>query len=176
MAIEYFEKMLAVGGKSNSLGRVSDVIHEVLNDRSRLNELYDCMFDSDPWVRMRAADAFEKVCREHPEWIEPYIDRMQNELSDDNQQASIQWHLAQIYQQVNLTAPQKQRALTWLADMLSSNQADWIVAANAMKTLAYFTNSGDFAKPELIRLLKIQLKHKSNAVVKKANKLLDDLA
>ncbi len=70
-----FVEMLAVGGKSNSLGRVNEVIEIVLHNEPRLNELYDCLFDKDAWIRMRAADALEKVCREHPDWLMPYIDR-----------------------------------------------------------------------------------------------------
>lgn len=170
-----FEAMLAIGGKSNSLGKVDDVIGEVLNDKSLLQELYVCMFSKDAWVRMRAADAFEKVCRQRPEWIEPYVDKIQAELSGLDQQASIQWHVAQIYQQVSLNDEQKRRALIWLTSVLSSHDIDWIVATNAMQTLAYFTQRGDFAKEDLVRLLRIQSHHTSGAVVKKANKLINDV-
>lgn len=176
MAIEKMEEILLVGGKSNSLGRVNEVIGKVLKDKTLLDELYGCMFSEDPWVRMRAADAFEKVCREHPEWIEPYIDRIQVELSDARQQPSIQWHLAQIYQQVRLTTEQKQNALSWLAELLSSNEIDWIVAANSMKALVYFTQNGDYSRDALVGLLRVQLNHKSNSVVKKANEFLSDFS
>lgn len=170
---ESFSEILAVGGKSNSLGKVNEVISEVLKDKTLLDELYSCIFSKDSWVCMRAIDAFEKVCREQPEWIEPYINKMQAELSDANQQPSIQWHLAQIYQQVNLTAEQKQNALSWLASILSSNEIDWIVAVNSMKSLAYFTKNGDYSKDALLGLLRIQLNHESNAVVKKASELIN---
>lgn len=171
-----FAEILAVGGKSNSLGNVNEIIRKVLKDKTLIDELYSCMFSTDPWVRMRAADAFEKVCREHPEWIEPYVSRIQTELADTSQQASIQWHLAQIYPQVALTAEQKQNALSWLTNLLSSSEIDWIVAANSMKALAYFTHSGDYSRKELVGLLRIQLNHRSNTVVKKANKFISDFS
>jgi len=171
-----FETLLLVGGKSNSLGKVDEVIRMVLADKSLLKELYGCMFHVDPWVRMRAADAFEKVCRKHPEWIEPYVDRIQEELSGPDQQASIQWHLAEIYRQVTLTSEQKQHALNWLVGRLSSIDVDWIVAANTMTALAYFVEKGDFSKEKLLGLLKIQLDHKSKSVVKKATKSIDALS
>lgn len=173
---ERFEEILMVGGKSNSLGRVNDVISAVLHDKSLLEELYACMFSEDAWVRMRAADAFEKVCREHPEWIEPYVDRLQSELSGPAQQPSIQWHLAQIYRQVPLTDRQKQHAIKWLTAVLASGDADWIVTAEVMKTLVYFTKNGDFAKDALIPLLKLQLQHRSKSVMKKADQLIDELS
>ena len=93
---EKFADALTLGGKSNSLGRAGEVVDTVLGDKSRLGELYDCLFLEDAWVRMRAADALEKVCRVHPEWIESYIDRFEDELAISDQ-PSIQWHLAQIY-------------------------------------------------------------------------------
>lgn len=172
MITGHFEKMLSVGGKANSLGKVNEVVSEVLNDEALLEELYGCMFSQDAWVRMRAADAFEKVCRERPGWLEPYVDKMQTELSNEVQQPSIKWHLAQIYQQVGLTNEQKERALIWLTNILSTSSADWIVAANSMEALVYFTKRGDFTVEKCIPLLKIQLHHKSNAVVKKAKKLI----
>lgn len=172
---EAFAEMLTVGGKSNSLGRVNEVIDLVLRDKPRIDELYDCLFDDDAWLRMRAADALEKVCRQHPDWIVPYIDRFSTELATSGQ-ASIQWHLAQIYAQVELTDSQKLFAISWLKRLLSTTQVDWIVAANAMITLVQFTKDGSFPMAEMSRLLKVQQHHTSNAVIKRANKWLAELS
>ncbi|HJP81842.1 MAG TPA: hypothetical protein VJ841_05595 [Candidatus Saccharimonadales bacterium] len=168
---EKFSDMLLVGGKANSLGRVNDVIERVLADQDRLEELYGCMFYGDAWVRMRAADAFEKICRVHPEWIAPYIDRIEKELSTSTQ-ASIQWHLAQIYRQVELTDVQKRAAVRWLRHLLSTPEVDWIVAANAMDTLRQFVDEGTVLPKDFRPLLMIQREHRSNAVIKRANKYL----
>ena len=171
---EKFTEMLAAGGHANSLGRVNEVIELVLQDKSRHDELYDCLFDEDAWVRMRAADALEKICRLHPGWLLPYVDKLQDELATSTQ-PSIQWHLAQIYGQVDLTPKQKQAAIHWLKHLLSTKDVDWIVAANAMDTLAQFSKDGSFPVVEIIPLLKVQQSHKSNAVIKRANKLLTEL-
>lgn len=168
---EKFEDMLAEDGHKNSLGRVNDVIEQVLLDHTRIEELYRTMFNDDAWVRMRGADAFEKICREHPGWIRPYIDRIQKDLFA-SQQPSIQWHIAEIYCQVDLNEHQKAQAISWLTERLSSVDVDWIVAANSMKALAYFAAKGDVTTSSLQASLKVQLNHKSNAVVKRAKKLL----
>lgn len=170
-----FSDMFMEGGHANSLGRVNDVIELVLRDKSRLDELYNCLFHDDAWVRMRAADTLEKICRTHPDWLVSYIDRIQKELSASTQ-ASIRWHVAQIYEQVPLTDKQKEHAQTWLASLLSGKDADWIVAANAMDTLVKFTKEGSFPVNEAIKLLKVQQHHKSNAVVRRATKLLAELS
>lgn len=169
-----FIDMLAVGGKSNSLGKVDKVIDIVLHDKSRLEELYDCMFAEDPWTRMRAADAFEKVCRQRPDWILPFVDRFPNDLAVSTQ-PSILWHLAQIYAQVDLTGTQKSFAINWLKNLLSSKDIDWIVSSNAMDTLVKFTKEGSFAADDMATLLKVQQGHKSKAINKRATKLLAGL-
>jgi hypothetical protein len=163
--------MLTAGGRSNSLGRVDEVIGLVLGDRSRLDELYGCLFDEDPWVRMRAADALEKVCRRHPDWLAPYVDRFPAELASSSQ-PSILWHLAQMYRQLPLTPDQKAFAVGWLRQVLSSTDADWIVAANAMQTMAQFADDGSVDEHELVALLRVQQRHRSASVVRRAGRLL----
>jgi len=169
-----FKELLTVGGKSNSLGRAGEVVASVLDDTSRVEELYQCMFHEDAWVRMRAADSFEKICRERSDIILPYIDRIQAELAS-SQQPSIQWHIAQLYEQLPLSGDQKHRAIDWLGKLLSSTDVDWIVAANTMRALARFTKQGDFPRDKLLALLNVQLRHKSNSVVKRARKTIQQV-
>lgn len=166
--------MLTVGGKSNSLGKVNEVVDLVLNERSRIEELYDCLFDDDAWTRMRAADALEKVCREHPDWLLPLVDRFPTDLAVTSQ-PSIQWHLAQMYKQIELTEGQRRFAIYWLKELLSRPTIDWIVAANSMDTLFQFEREGFLPGDELVPLLQIQQLHKSQAVVKRASRLLNEL-
>ncbi len=172
---EKLATILAVGGKSNSLGRSEEVIELVLKDKRRLEELYSCTFDEDAWVRMRAIDAIEKIGREEHDWLLPYIDRFQSELAIVSQ-PSILWHLAQIYRQIDLTSAQKEKAIKWLVALLSTIEIDWIVAANSMKTLVQFADDGSIPKSQAIALLKVQLGHKSKTVVRTAGKLLAELA
>lgn len=169
-----FADMLAEGGKSNSLGRSGEVVRLTLADKSRVDELYNCLFLDDAWARMRAADALEKVCREQPEWLEPYIDKFSKQLASSTQ-PSIQWHFAQIYGEVSLTESQRRYAISWLSNLLSSPQVDWIVAANSMETLASFHKKGWISEKAFSSLLNNQLGHKSKAVVKRATKLLAEL-
>lgn len=172
---EILSDILAVGGKSNALGRTDEVINIVLSDRQRLDELYTCVFDDDAWIRMRAIDAIEKVCRKHPEWIKQYIDKFQNELAL-SEQPSIQWHLAQMYTQLDMSESQKYIAIDWLKNLLSSTEVDWIVSANAMKTLVQFTHEDLVDVDTTVYLLEQQQKHKSKSVVKKASGFLHELS
>jgi hypothetical protein len=172
--MEKFVNILSVGGKTNSLGRAGEVLNLVLADKSMLNDLYNCLFADDAWVRMRAADCLEKICRVHPDWVEPYVDRMLNELTM-SEQPSIQWHLAQMLAEVRLSDGQKKRAITWLKGRLSSGEVDWIASVNAMKTLLQFYHDGLVPKDEVARLFGYQQQHKSNTVQKKAMQFLQSL-
>ena len=172
--MEPFVDILAVGGKANSLGRSAEVLEAVLSDRTRLAELYDCLFADDAWVRMRAADCLEKVCRQHPEWVEPYVDRIFDELASSTQ-PSIQWHLAQVFAQVKLTPAQRKKAIEWLKSTLAVPTVDWIVAVNAMKTLLQFCREGLVASSDIVPLFELQQRHKSNTVRKKSAQFLSEL-
>jgi len=172
--MQEFIDILSVGGKTNSLGRAEEVMAAVLADKSKLSELYQCIFADDPWVRMRAADSLEKICRAHPDWVESYMDKILQDWASTSQ-PSIQWHLAQILAEVHLSDGQRERALAWLKGVLSSSEADWIVAINTMKTLVQFCREGAVAKEELTALFELQFQHKSNTVRKKAAQFLQDL-
>lgn len=167
--------MLAVGGKSNSLGRTGEVVELVLDDRQRLDQLYDCLFAEDVWLRMRAADALEKVCRRHPDWLRPYVDRLLKDFAT-SAQPSIQWHMAQILGEVELTDAQKRSAISWFEQLLSTEGVDWIVAANAMDTLVQFCRNGLPPVADVVPLLRIQQGHNSRAVVKRADRYLAELS
>ncbi len=170
---EAFASILTEGTR-NSLGRVDEVIETVLADKSRLEELYQCFFHDDMWARMRAADAFEKICRTHPEWIVPYIDRIQTGLHSSSQ-PSIQWHIAQIYQQVELSHSQRTKAIEWLYNCVATTDVDWIVSANVMEALVYFAHKNLTNKSKVLRILAVQSHHHSKAVVRKSAKLLETL-
>src|SRR5688572_25346019 len=132
--MDSYESILAVGGKTNSLGRASEVIDSVYADPSRLDELFNCISADDAWVRMRAIDSFEKIIKEKPEWVRPYVGKIFNHLTLSSQ-PSIQWHLAQIFSEVELTEKQQDRALAWLKDKIATTNVDWIVSINTMKAL-----------------------------------------
>ncbi|HEY6813591.1 MAG TPA: hypothetical protein VI074_12985 [Propionibacteriaceae bacterium] len=117
----------------------------------------------------------KKICRQHSDCLEAFIDRFPNDLATSTQ-PSIQWHLAQIHREVDLTPAQRRFAINWLKHVLSSKDVDWIVAANAMDTLAQFAKDDSVPVGDIVPLLKIQQNHKSSAIIKRAQKLLTELS
>lgn len=169
-----FDEILLVGGHKNSLGRAEEVVRIVLDNPVRLDELYKCISNSDAWVRMRAIDAFEKLCRVHPGWALPYADDILENLTKSSQ-PSIQWHIAQLVTELKLSKKQINRAVGWLIDRVSTVEVDWIVSANAMRALIKFESQGYIQSNGLQSLLEIQQGHKSKSVRKKATEFLSSL-
>ncbi len=49
------------GGDRRSIGRVNEVVSDVINNAALFDSVFNGMLNDDPIVRMRAADAVEKV-------------------------------------------------------------------------------------------------------------------
>lgn len=160
-----------VGEHRNSLGRSGELVELLKHDPARIDELFACISDDDAWVRMRAVDAFEKVVAAQPQVGLPFVDRILDDLAR-REQPSIQWHVAQLIAELDLTAPQRQQAVAWLEQRVATVDVDWIVASNAMKTLVTLCRSGYVAADELRPLFEVQLSHASAAVRRNAGKAL----
>lgn len=169
-----FEAMLS-GGHPNSLGRTEDVVDQVLSDRARMVELYQCYFSKDEVVRLRVSSAFKRLTIKHSDWTMEFMDDLQGEIAAIDQ-ASTQWTLAILFDLTSdlMSAPQKERALEIMKNNLAHHD-DWIVLNTTMNVLA------DWAKgnAELARWLQPHLDRlvadKRKSVSGKARKLAAQL-
>ena len=57
------------GGDRRSVGRVGEVVQDVLADPDLFDTLFRGMVDQDPVIRMRSADAVEKITAVRPEYL-----------------------------------------------------------------------------------------------------------
>lgn len=94
-------------GDRRTVGSAPGVAESVLMDPAQIPELVDCLFDAHAGVRMRAADALERVSRTHD--LTPYAERLLTEGAAI-EQAEVRWHLAQILPRLALTEPQRWHA------------------------------------------------------------------
>src|SRR4029077_10613643 len=60
------------GGDRRSIGKSNQIAQLVLSEPKRFAELVESLWDEDPIVRMRAADAAEKVAVTRPEFLNPH--------------------------------------------------------------------------------------------------------
>lgn len=172
--MEAFAEVLSEGGRSNSLGRAGEVVDAVLRDRGRLAELWACIDHDDAYVRMRAIDSFEKIVGEQPAWADPYVALIVDDLTA-SRQPSIQWHVAQLFPQVQLDDDQRLRAIAWLRARLATTDVDWIVSVNCMRALLIFHERGEVDAAVLRQLFEVQGGHSSKSVRRKAGDVLAGL-
>lgn len=121
------------GGDRRSIGRSEEVARDVERAPDLLPHLVQGLEDADERVRMRAADALEKVTREHPDWLRPFKRRLLR-LAAESTQQEVRWHLAQLLPRLPLTDGERRRALVLLDGYLDDRSA--IVRTFALQALA----------------------------------------
>lgn len=161
---------LLAGGDPRSLRNAATVIDAASHQPERLAELVQCVFSPDEVVRMRASDALEKVCRAHPGLLRPFVPRLLGEMSRI-EQASVQWHLAQILTEVELDEAEQAAAISILEHNLDTS-GDWIVTNLTLQALATFARTSPAARARLIERLHHYQDSPYKSVSSRARKLL----
>jgi hypothetical protein len=157
------------------LGRTLEVVEQILGNPPDLDQLYQCYFSDDEVVRLRTSNAIKRICKEHPEWVAPYLDRLLKEITPIDQ-ASTQWTLATLFEWLEgfMSPAQKQQALAQLKHNLATHQ-DWIVLNTTMDTLGKWAMDDDdlhqWIAPQLTRLRADKRKSVAGKALKISKKL-----
>ncbi len=130
---------LLAGGDRRSIGRSNQVAALIREQPERFGELILCLWSDDPIVRMRGADAAEKVSALRPELLAPFKAELLGLLLEADQQ-EMRWHLAQMIPRIPLNSAERRRATAALRSFLSDDSS--IVKTCAMQALA------DLARPD----------------------------
>lgn len=126
-------------GDRRSAGDAPSIAAEIAADRGKLAELVGCLFDRDASVRMRAADALERVSRGNAGWLDAYVDHL---LTDAVaiEQVEVRWHIAQIVPRLTMDGEQRRRAAVLLADWFE-NSPSRIVQTSALQAVVDLAES-----------------------------------
>lgn len=121
------------GGDRRSIGRSDEVASEVLAKPELFDALAFGLALEDPVVRMRCADAMEKVTAIHPEYLLPYKHALIETWSLITQK-EVRWHIAAMLSRLPLKAAEQQRVIGILLSY--TNDRSSIVKTLAMQALA----------------------------------------
>jgi len=121
------------GGDRRSIGATPKVVEQVMAQPRLFPVVFDGMTDPDPLVRMRCADAIEKITARRPECLGPYKRRL-IELARTAQQQEVRWHLAQLLSRIPLNKSERRRVVDILSSYLTDRSR--IVKVFSMQTLA----------------------------------------
>jgi len=158
------------GGDLRSKGRSDQIASRVIKNPLLFRELFAGMHRGDSQVvRLRAADAIEKVTRLHPEHLRPYKRTLMAKVSNTDE-PGVRWHVAQLLPRLNLTRKDLPRALAILYAYI--NDPSRIVATFAMQALADLAKQFPHLLPEVVPELRHRARFGSPAMRARGRKLL----
>lgn len=161
------------GGDRRSIGDADALATEAIADRRLFDALVAGLGDEDPVVRMRCADAAEKVSRRRPEWLLVHKSRLLGLLAVD-EQSEVRWHVAPMVARLALSADERRRATAILSRYLDARSA--IVRVQAMQALADLAAGGATSVAPLLAKLRALSVAGPPSVRARARKLVVALA
>ena len=161
------------GGDLRSIGDVEHVIRKVKKRPDLFNVLIDGLSVEDPLVRMRAADAIEKISTDHPQLLQPFKKQLLH-LAAKSRQQEVRWHMAQILPRLKLTPREKAEAVEILFDYLTDKSK--IVVTFSLQTLSEFAVEDPTLLPRVVKVLKEWVAKGSPAIRNRSLKLLEQLS
>jgi hypothetical protein len=151
-ASETIRSMLAAGRHPLAVGRVREVAALILAQPNKMSKLIEYLWDEDPGVANRAADALERASCRQPSLPAPWKDSLLGLLAEAEQN-KLRWNLAPIIPRLTLTAAECRRAASILRTYLEDKSS--IVKTCAMQGLAELTRQDSSLLPEVLDLLRI---------------------
>jgi hypothetical protein len=161
------------GGDRRSIGRVGEVVEDVLDDPTLFPALFEGMVHADPVIRMRSADAIEKISARRPEYLSPFKTRLLRQVAKINQQ-EVRWHVAQMLPRLELNEGERAASVAILQGYLQDKSK--IVKTFSMQALADLAEQDAALRPPVIQLLEELTRTGSPAMKSRGRKLLKRLA
>ncbi len=156
------------GGDLRSIGRVNEVITDILRDPSSFEAVFNGMLDDDSVVRMRSADALETT-QDHPEYLQPFKTKLIRHVAKSEQQ-EVRWHVAQMFPRLDLSRDEQEVVIEILLNYL--NDKSKIVKTFSMQALADLAEADPSLKPEIIPVIEELTRTGSPAMRSRGRKLL----
>jgi hypothetical protein len=149
---ETIRAMLAKGRHRLDVGRVKEVAALVLAKPKRVGQLIECLWDEDPGVANRAADALERATYHRPSLAAPWTESLIG-LMAEAEQNKLRWNLAFLVPRLDLSAEEARRVAVSLRTYLDDQGS--IVKTAAMHGLTVLTRHDPKLLPEVLDMLRI---------------------
>jgi len=157
------------GGDRRSIGESEQVVVEVLADPSLFAIVFEGMLDDNPLIRMRCADAVEKITVAHPEYLRLYKARLIKQVAQVDQQ-EVRWHVAQLVSRIKWTPKERRVIAGILTDYVKDKSK--IVKTFSMQALADIAEQDVDLRRSIISQLEELTRTGSPAMKSRGRKLL----
>jgi hypothetical protein len=161
------------GGDRRSVGESSRAVLAVLEAPELIGILFQGVEACDPVLRMRCADAIEKVTANRPELLVPFKKTILNRLSKVEQQ-EVRWHAAPLLSRLPLTEAEETTVVNLLLGY--TNDRSSIVKTMAMQALADIALRSHRLLPEIKQHIEELFVIGTPAMKARSKKLLKSLA
>ena len=160
------------GGDLRSIGRANEVVEDVLRNPDLFDDLFKGIVNQDPVVRMRAADAVEKITKRHPEYLSDHKTVLLRQAAGLKQQ-EVRWHIAQLIPRLILDENERKAAVEILFEYLEDQSR--IVQTNTIQALVDLAKGDALLLPRVKEAVNRLSRTGSAAVKNRADKLLREL-
>lgn len=145
----------------------------MLNDPTLFEVVFYGMLSDDPIIRMRSADAAEKITARHPEHLQPHKTKLIQQVARIEQQ-EVRWHVAQMIPRLELSEEERAVVVEILLGYL--NDKSKIVKTFSMQALADLAEQDGGLRSQMIPLLEELTRTGSPAMRSRGRKLLEKLS
>ncbi len=156
-------------GDRRTVGRVADVVEQVVRSPAMTPDLVQCLFAEQDTVRMRAADALEKLSHTQAECLQPFAGVLLT-LFEECEQQEVRWHLAVLLPRLRLNTQERQRAARGLQQCLAATSS--IVKTFALQGLYDLSVQEPSLLPTVLDCLQVAGKNGTPAMKARSRKLL----
>ena len=163
---------LLKGGNRRSIGRADEVTVAVSKSLAMFPALLQGLWSDYPLVRMRAADATEKITRSNPDVLQRYKRELLGLMSETKQQ-ELRWHLAAMVPRLHLNVKERELVRCLLDNHLQDHSS--IVKTSALQALADLTAEHTSIRSEVIEILRRSARNGTPAMKARSRKLLRKL-
>jgi hypothetical protein len=160
------------GGDRRSIGRSNEIVAEVLARPGNFRHVFAGLASDDPVVRMRAADAMEKISARRPELLQPFKKRLL-EVAGSTGQQEVRWHAALMIPRLKLTVEERAVAVDIFFDYLRDRSS--IVKTWAMQALADLACNDSSFQAKIFSLLEELTESGTPAMRARGRKILQHL-
>lgn len=151
------------------IGRSAQVAAIVTGNPKRFPELIAGLWSAHPLVRMRAADAAEKVTRKRPELLQPYKQELLGLMTETLEQ-EMRWHLAAMVPRLLLGPKERQIAISSLNRYLEDRSS--IVKTSALQGLADLARQEPGIRSRVVEILREATRSGTPAMKARSRRLL----
>jgi hypothetical protein len=161
--------LLLEGGDRRAIGRADQVAALVSKEPGLFPSLIAGLWSEERLVRMRAADAAEKVTRSNRELLRPYKKELLGLLAEAEEQ-ELRWHLAVMVPRLPLNSRERKLAVSLLNGYLEDRSS--IVKTFALQGLADLAREDAGIRPGIIEILREATRSGTPAMKARSRKLL----